>query len=124
MKIAAVTQNGKTLASHFGMAPFYHVFTVEDGQIVADVQVDKYHHEAHPEHDSNNDGHHGHDHAEFFTPISDCQVLLCGGMGEPAYQRALAAGLEVVMTGGLIEDAVQLYLSGQLSSDPRRIHRH
>lgn len=58
-----------------------------------------------------------------FAPIQDCQVLLAGGMGEPAYQRALAAGLNVILTGGKITEAVDLFLKGNLSSDLRRIHR-
>jgi len=58
-----------------------------------------------------------------YAPISDCQVLLCGGMGTPAHENAEAAGLKVIMTSGKISDAVQSYLAGSLTSDPRRIHK-
>jgi predicted Fe-Mo cluster-binding NifX family protein len=56
--------------------------------------------------------------------MADCQVLLCGGMGSPAYQKALSAGLEVVLVGGQMRDAVERYLKGDLTSDLRRIHMH
>jgi predicted Fe-Mo cluster-binding NifX family protein len=59
-----------------------------------------------------------------FAPISDCKVLICGGMGTPAYQKAQAAGLEVVLVGGEMRMAVDAYLLGQLHSDPRRVHQH
>ena len=32
-----------------------------------------------------------------FAPILDCQILISGGMGQPAYDHALAQGLEVIL---------------------------
>ncbi len=117
-KIAAVTEDGRTLSSHFGMAPEYLVFSVDGERILTEEQRHKSHHQRHPDHQ----GSHGH--ADMFAPIADCQVLLCGGMGTPAYQKALHAGLEVVLTGGEIRTALQAYLEGRLSSDMRRVHQH
>lgn len=136
MKIAAVTDDGVKLSSHFGMAASYRVLTIEDGKIVNDETIKKPHRESHghqhgsDHHDHEHDHEHGdHEHEhhggmKFFDPIKDCQVLLCGGMGEPPYQRALSFGLEVMMTGGTIDAAVQAYLNGELVSDQRRVHRH
>lgn len=119
-KIAAVTQDGNTLSSHFGMAPTYKVYTIEDNQVVSEESRSKPHHSVHPDHQSH--GHHGH--ADMFAPIADCQVLLCGGMGTPAYQKAQSAGLEIVMMGGGLDAAVQAYLQGQTANDMRRVHQH
>ena len=33
MKIAAITDDGKTISQHFGRAPYYVVVTVEEGKI-------------------------------------------------------------------------------------------
>jgi predicted Fe-Mo cluster-binding NifX family protein len=122
-KIAAVTEDNQKLSSHFGMAPAYRVFTVEDGQVLSEETRSKPHHEHHPQ--GNHEGHAGgHGHEDMFAPIADCKVLLCGGMGTPAYQKALSAGLEVVLTGGEIQAAVQAYLNGQTASDLRRVHQH
>lgn len=124
-KIAAVSEDGKQISSHFGMAPAYLVFSVEGEKILSQEQRAKPHHAVHP-HDHGNGGH-GEQHIgheDMFAPISDCQVLLCGGMGEPAYARAQAAGLQVVLVGGDIQDVLQAFLRGQVSSDLRRVHRH
>jgi predicted Fe-Mo cluster-binding NifX family protein len=121
-KIAVVTENGQQISSHFGMAPAYQVFSVEDGKVVAEEQRLKPYHAHHPDH---NGAHAGHGlHEDMFAPIHDCQVVICGGMGTPAYQKALAAGLDVVLTGGDMRTAVDTFLLGQLTSDPRRIHQH
>lgn len=122
-KIAAVTEDGKKISSHFGMASTYRIFTVADNQILGETQRPKPHHAHHPQHEGQHEGHAG-NHDDMFAPLADCKVLLCGGMGEPAYQRALAAGLEVVLVGGDIRTAVDTYLSGELASDMRRVHRH
>ena len=132
MKIAAVTDDGIKLSSHFGMATSYRVLTIEDGKVTNDESIDKPHHQSHREHggqhihnlEEHGHGHHDHGGMKFFDPIKDCQVLLCGGMGEPPYQRAISFGFEVIMIGGNIDAAVQAYLSGELVSDQRRIHRH
>ena len=122
-KIAVATEDGQRVSSHFGMAPLYKVFSVEDDRVLGEEQREKPHHSHHPgeHHDSH---HHGQLHEDMFAPISDCQVLLVGGMGQPAFEKARQAGLEVVLTGGSIESALQAYLSGDLSSDMRRIHNH
>lgn len=123
VRIAAVTEDGERLSAHFGMAPLYRVFTIEDEQIVAEEVRQKPHHLHHP-HEGDHEHSHSraHSHADMFAPLRDCQVLLAGGMGEPAYRKALDAGLQVVLTGGSIREAVMAYLQGTLESEPRRIH--
>lgn len=126
-KIAAVTEGGEKLSSHFGMAKFYRVFTVNNDRILGEEIREKPHHERHPDH--HNHGHHDHGrqgnlHDDMFAPISDCEVLIAGGMGDPAYRRAQEAGLKVVLIGGDARAAVQAYLSNELASDARRVHRH
>jgi predicted Fe-Mo cluster-binding NifX family protein len=121
IKIAAVTEDGQTLSSHFGMADQYRFFSVEDDRIVSETRLDKPHHDVHPHHDGRE---HTHSHSDMLAPIRNCQVVLCGGMGEGAYLQLSAAGLQVVLTGGPIEQAVQKYLRGELASDTRRLHQH
>lgn len=144
LKIAAVTDDGERISSHFGRARFFKVFTIANGQITAAEVLAKPHHASH-DHDHDHYHEHGHEptnqqielheeseshghrfgmHNDMFAPILGAQVLLCGGMGTPAYQKAQAAGLEVVLTGGEIEKTVQAYLQGELHSDLRRVHNH
>jgi predicted Fe-Mo cluster-binding NifX family protein len=120
VKIAAATEDQRNITSHFGRAPLYRVLTLDGSRIIDDEVREKAYH------DQQEPGHHIHDnlHADMFAPITDCQVLLCGGMGVPAFEKAQSAGLQVILAGGEIETAVQSYLNGQLTSDLRRIHHH
>ena len=70
-----------------------------------------------------------HDHGQhsgMFVPLTDCQVLIAGGMGQPAYDHAVGLGLQVILTGAhTIAEALAAYRSGTLQSDMRRVHaRH
>ncbi len=117
-RIAIVTEDGVQVSRHFGMAPWYLVFTVENGQIVAEERREKPHHTRHPQPGEQHHHHHG----DMFAPIADCEVLIAGGMGQPAYQSALAAGLDVILAAGEVNAVLAAYLNGTLTSDPRRVH--
>ncbi len=118
-KIAIITNDGIFVAGHFGMAEYYRVFTIENGQVTSQEQRPKPHHEVHP----NADQARQHDHKDMFAVINDCQVLISGGMRTPAYDKAVANGLKVYLSRGKIEDVVRDYVQGSLVSDPARINR-
>jgi predicted Fe-Mo cluster-binding NifX family protein len=118
VKIAAVTNDGITITGHFGMAEYYRVITIIDNKVTTEEQRLKPHHTVHPDYVQAEH----HDHQEMFAPIQDCQILLCAGMRTPAYEKARTTGLQVIMTSGKINEAVQNYLNGNLVSDPQRIH--
>lgn len=119
--IAVPTENGHTISPHFGRAPKYVVFTVEEGRIMERREVPKPTHTHSPAH--------AHDHRPgahlpmMLAPVQQCRVFILGGIGRPGYEQLIARGYEVYLTGGSIEDAVQAYLQGHLSSDLRRIHQ-
>ena len=124
-KIAVVTQDQHKVSAHFGMAPYYQVFSIENGQILDMEMRQKPHHDRHPDHGVEHAHDHGSDHHQnMFAPIADCQVLICGGMGSPAYAKAQAAGLKIILTGGDIRETIQAYLDGKITSDDRRVHTH
>ena len=123
IKIAAVTDDGQVLSNHFGMATQYLVIEAEAGHILSQELRQKAHHTVHPDH-SKEHGHSEQQHEDMFASIRDCQVLLVGGMGNGAYQKAVGVGLEVVLTGGVIAAAAQNYLDGVTVSDGLRLHRH
>ena len=131
LRIAVPTEDGQRISAHFGQAPRYVVFTVQDGRIVDREERAKAHHAHHEHHhdhhhDHDNGQHHGHGRhfQDMIATIRDCHVVIVGGIGQPGYQRLLAAGYEVYLAGGRIEDAVRAYLDGRLQSDLRRIHQH
>jgi predicted Fe-Mo cluster-binding NifX family protein len=124
-KIAFPTEDGETISRHFGKAPWFIVPSLdESGRVVYEEREKPYHDST--EDESQHD-HSGHKmvHVTMFAPIADCKVLISGGMGEPAYQNALALGLDVILPAEIsIQKALEAYQNGQLESDLRRIHKH
>ena len=117
--IAVVTDDGQRVAAHFGRASAFVVFVVEDGRIVARETRQK---PTVP---------HNHEHTpeairmrvqRMVEPVADCQVLIAGGMGRPAYARLTEQGYRVYLASGSVEEVVQAYLDGRLQSDLRRLH--
>jgi predicted Fe-Mo cluster-binding NifX family protein len=132
MKIAAITDDGKTISQHFGRAPYYLVVTIENNQIVARERRDKLGHaqfggETHAE--GNDPRGHGFGpaaqdrHTRMAEAIADCQALLCGGMGAGAYESMRARGIKPVVTDiSLIDEAVQAYVEGKIVDRVDKLH--
>ena len=131
MKIAAITEDGITISQHFGRAPFYVVVTVEEGKIVNKEKRNKTGHHTFAAHhpDLAPGERHGYDagsqvrHASMMETITDCQVLIAGGMGWGAYESLKSRSIEPVVTDvENIEEAVKLYLQGKLPNLMERLH--
>ena len=131
MKIAVVTDDGKTISAHFGRAAYFAVITVEDGRVVGQEMRSK------PSHD----GHHHHQgaaeiqlvdagasqpgdlHGRMAAAIPDCEVVISRGMGNGAYAGFRDAGVRAVLTDVReIDEAIRQYLSGELTDHPERLH--
>lgn len=120
LKIAFPTEDGQTISAHFGRAPQFVIATIDNAQPVQFEQRSKSYHgnEEHAHHD-----HHTHDHGGMLSPIADCQILIAGGMGKPAYDSAVSAGLTVIMTSEKsITAALDAFRTNTLGSDLRRVH--
>jgi predicted Fe-Mo cluster-binding NifX family protein len=132
MKIAVITEDGTTISQHFGRAPLYIVVTVEGGKIVNKEKRNKAgHHTFAAHHDAPlaPDERHGYDagsqvrHASMAETITDCQVLIAGGMGWGAYESLKSRGIEPVVTDvENVDEAVKLYLEGKLPNLMERLH--
>jgi predicted Fe-Mo cluster-binding NifX family protein len=132
MKIAVITEDEVTISQHFGRAPWYLVFSVENGQITGKEKRAKMSHShfvgqesAHSAHD----GPHGYDapaqkrHASMAEAIADCQILIAGGMGMGAYDSMKSYEIEPIVTDVTnIEEAVKFYLQGKLPNLMERLH--
>lgn len=132
MKIAVITDDGRTISQHFGRAPYYLIVTVENGAIVNTELRDKLGH-AHftgEPHEAEAPGQpHGlgpaaqSRHERMAATIADCQALLCGGMGTGAYQSMQAHGIKPVVTDiASIEEAVMAYVEGRIVDQVDRLH--
>ncbi len=138
MKIALITDDGQTISQHFGRAQYYLVVTLEDGQVVQKEMRSKLghshfagqEHAENAEHAKHAEGErHGFDpashnrHAGMAQAIADCQVLICGGMGAGAYESMRILNIQPVVTDlRQIDEAIQAYLSNQLTDHTEKLH--
>jgi predicted Fe-Mo cluster-binding NifX family protein len=132
MKIAVITDDGKTISQHFGRAPYYMVVNVENGQIAGREMRDKLGHVqfADQPHTDDVPGQpHGMDaashnkHLQMSEAIADCEALLCRGMGMGAYESMRLRGIKPVVTDiALIDDAVMAYAQGTIIDLVDRLH--
>lgn len=133
MKIAVITDDGKTISRHFGRAPYYQVIEIKNGEVVDREMRDKIGHSefAHREqrhYDSLEKGS-GMDaashskHERMSEVISDCGVLICGGMGKGAYQSMEAFGIKPLVTKMTdIDEAIEAFLKGDLADQTEMLH--
>jgi predicted Fe-Mo cluster-binding NifX family protein len=134
MKIAFITEDGKTISRHFGRAPYYLVLTIEDGQIVHREMRKKLGHGqfaggAHGEQEHHHGMGHGADpashdkHVSMAQAIADCEAVVCGGMGMGAYESMRQLNIRpIVIELSDIETAAQAYLNGTLTDHPEMLH--
>jgi predicted Fe-Mo cluster-binding NifX family protein len=134
MKIAVITEDGKTISQHFGRAPYYLVFTVEEGEIVQQELRDKVGHrqfvqEPH-DHDAENDprghgfgAHSDAKHMRMIESIQDCEAIIVRGMGRGAYLAMEQANIRPFVTElADAEQAVKAYLGGTLEDHTEQLH--
>lgn len=131
MKIAFITDDGKTISQHFGRAPYYLVVEVEEGVVLNQEMRDKLGHqqlanEGHRHQEGQGSGMDAasHDkHNRMSQAIQDCEALICGGMGMGAYQSMQAFGITPLVTQiHDIDEALQAYLTGDLQDETERLH--
>jgi predicted Fe-Mo cluster-binding NifX family protein len=131
MKIALITDDGITISQHFGRAPYYLVVTIDEGKVIHQEMRQKMghnqvsghgHEEGHGEHHGLDNSSHG-KHAMMADAISDCQVVICGGMGTGAYESMRRLNIQPVVTDlGDINQAIQAYIDGVLKDHTERLH--
>lgn len=131
-KIAAITDDGKTISLHFGRAQYYMVVTVEGGQIVHREMRDKINHaqlQAEGEDHDDAGGRHGYGpvadqrHGRMAQTIADCEAVLCRGMGMGAYENMQARKIRPVVTDITgIDEAVMVFVNGEMVDHIEKLH--
>lgn len=132
MKFALITDDGKTISQHFGRAQHYLVVTVENGQIVNREMRDKlgHSHFASQPHEEDKTGQpHGMDadshnkHLQMSEIITDCEALLCRGMGRGAYESMKIRNIRPMVTDiASIDEAIIAYVNGQIVDHIEKLH--
>jgi predicted Fe-Mo cluster-binding NifX family protein len=130
-KVAAITDDGKTISQHFGRAGYYLVATIEDNQIVSCELREKLGHaqfanEAHIEIPGQQHGMDAASHNKHLCmaqTIADCEALLCRGMGMGAYESMKAIGIRPVVTDiAVIDEALIVYINGGIVDHIDKLH--
>ena len=132
MRIAVVSDDEVTISQHFGRAPYYVVVTVDEGKVIAKETRPKAGHHTFAAHQTPKlepGERHGYDagsgarHESMAEAISDCQVLLSGGMGWGAYEAMQGYGITPIVTDvSDIDEAVELYIADRLPNLMERVH--
>lgn len=141
MKIAVISDDGKSISQHFGRAPFYIVYTIEEGKVTnREVREKLGHNQFKSEHQAgeHNENNHEHDHGQpghgqdadshnkhagMAQSIADCEAIICGGMGMGAYDSMRRLNIKPVVTDSSdAEAAVQAYIEGKLIDHIEKLH--
>jgi predicted Fe-Mo cluster-binding NifX family protein len=120
MKIAVAISTGGAVSTHFGRSSGFAVFDVEDNKVVGREQRTNTF-TAHAQGQCGGEGHHhtdSHGHGDIVSALSDCSIVLCGGMGQRAAEDLSANGIRPFVIEGPLtaEDAVNAFLSGRLKA--------
>ena len=121
MKIAVVSDDGKTISQHFGMAVYYVIYDIKEGRIVGSETKPK---AAHPREGAPHS--HGHDssmHNSMLSNVEDCEAIIARGMGWGAYEAIRQSGIRPFITDLVnADDAVDAYIEGTLVDHFERLH--
>ncbi len=125
MKVAFPTNDGTTIYPHFGRAQYYLVISLDDNGVeIGREKRAKPHHTASGHHHDHEHNHNGHGHRGMLAPAADCQVMIAGGMGQPAYYAIQQAGLQAILTRERdINKALAAFLNSTLENDLRLVHQ-
>lgn len=129
MKIAFATNDGNTVSQHFGRSRYYKIYTIVENKIsneqlrerqtghYAQGQTHEHEHAHDHTHTHGNSQEHDAKHDQMAMEIADCQVMVCGGMGNGAYMRFIQNGINVILTNqNDIKTACELFIKGNLEN--------
>lgn len=136
MKVAIASDDGKTIADHFGRTLGFVIYDISGkGEIVGK----NYHQNNHTQHvqgHGHQHGHHhehGHEHGHgaehghgpVLSLLGGVQVVICRGMGRRILMDLNQAGIQpFIVNVDEVEDAIQKFLSDQLENDLSRQCQH
>ena len=109
-QIAVATSDGVSLCGHLAKSAAFVVLGVEDGRIVS-------------RNIRNRDQGPCGNHKSFVEMLEGCDAVICGGIGQGAFDALSACGIKPVVAAGsfAIDDAAEQYLAGSLATSGERV---
>ena len=123
-KIALPSDDGVSIAEHFGKSTQFIVFETEDNKII-NTEIRTNTHASTVEGGCGNAGPHAHgqhhSHDDIVGLLEDCSIVICHGMGHCAANALHARGIEPIIVGEIssAHAAVTAYLNGNLIASTR-----
>jgi len=123
MRVAVPTNDGKSISEHFGRSAAFLVFEIENGQIKSrEMRTNAMQH-SHGKGDCDHgpEGRGQHNHAGILSSLSDCDAVICTGMGWRAAEALKSGGIAPVLVAatGSAQQAVMAYLKGDVTTGSR-----
>jgi predicted Fe-Mo cluster-binding NifX family protein len=104
------TSDGVSVCDHLARSSAFLIFQIEDGRVATQTVRSR-------------SGDTCGRHATFVELLDGCQAVLCGGIGQGAFDALTAHGVTplVLAAGMTIEKAVSAYLAGTLTTTGERV---
>jgi predicted Fe-Mo cluster-binding NifX family protein len=118
MKIAVPTNDGASIAEHFGRSAAFLIFETENGQIksreLRSNNAQHSHGEGECHHHSA--GEHPHSHAGILSTLDGCEIVICAGMGQRAVEALQSRGTQIIFAAHApAEETIAAFLAGKLA---------
>jgi len=121
MRIAVASDDGVSIAGHFGRCAGFIVFEYENDEIKEIENRPNSHSHHHDQHScADHSGQHeaaNHGHESFLAALGDCQMVICKGMGRRAIIDLESRGIKPAIIANDItaREAVTLLVQGKLN---------
>jgi predicted Fe-Mo cluster-binding NifX family protein len=117
MKIAVASDDGTSIASHFGKTRGFLIFDIEDGAVTKREYIQNTF-TGHARGLSGAD-HSADRHGPILQALQGCQAVIAHGMGRRMYDDLRAAQIEAfIVKETQADEAVELYLQNRLKDHP------
>jgi predicted Fe-Mo cluster-binding NifX family protein len=115
VKVAIASDDGKTIAHHFGMALGFVVFEIRDRKAINKERRKNI---------GKNSGECGScDHTAMIRNVRDCKFVISYGMGNRIYNDLKANGITPVVTDEkTVEEALNKFLKNELKNRTDKLH--
>jgi predicted Fe-Mo cluster-binding NifX family protein len=108
--IAIGTSDGRNVCDHLAHSASFVVIEIDGGALGARAVRDRF---------SEGCG----NHAGFVEMLQGCDAVICGGIGQGAWDSLIAAGIRPLVLAGpmTVEDAAAGYVAGTLATTGERV---